>query len=78
MVDDLLDIVTLEDEENDNANDMDGMNFVITGSVNHFSNRSELLVLSLFIRYFVFDVTLPVTLPPLPSISSFTSLLFEK
>ena len=38
MVDDLLDIVTLEDEENDNANDMDGMNFVITGSVNHFSN----------------------------------------
>ena len=33
MVDDLLDIVTLEDEENDNANDMDGMNFVITGSV---------------------------------------------
>lgn len=41
MVDDLLDIVTLEDEENDNANDMEGMNFVITGSVNHFSNRSE-------------------------------------
>lgn len=41
MVDDLLDIITLEDEENDNANDMDGMNFVITGSVNHFSNRSE-------------------------------------
>ncbi len=41
MVDDLLDIVTLEDEENDNANDMDGMNFVITGSVNHFSNRSD-------------------------------------
>ena len=40
-VDDLLDIVTLEDEENDNANDMEGMNFVITGSVNHFSNRSE-------------------------------------
>lgn len=36
MVDDLLDIVTLEDEENDNANDMEGMNFVITGSVNHF------------------------------------------
>ena len=28
MVDDLLDIVTLEDEENDNANDMEGMNFV--------------------------------------------------
>lgn len=41
MIDDLLDIVTLKDEENDNANDMDGMNFVITGSVNHFSNRSE-------------------------------------
>ena len=41
MVDDLLDIVTLEDEENDNANDMEGMNFVITGSVNNFSNRSE-------------------------------------
>ena len=41
MVDDLLDIVTLEDEENDHANDMEGMNFVITGSVNHFSNRSE-------------------------------------
>lgn len=41
MVDDLLDIVTLEDEENDNANDMEGMNFVITGSVNYFSNRSE-------------------------------------
>lgn len=41
MVDDLFDIVTLEDEENDNANDMEGMNFVITGSVNHFSNRSE-------------------------------------
>lgn len=41
MVDDLLDIVTLEDEENDNANDMEGMNFVITGLVNHFSNRSE-------------------------------------
>ncbi len=41
MVYDLLDIVTLEDEENDNANDMEGMNFVITGSVNHFSNRSE-------------------------------------
>ena len=41
MVDDLLDIVTLEDEENDNANDMEGVNFVITGSVNHFSNRSE-------------------------------------
>lgn len=41
IVDDLLDIITLEDEENDTANDMDGMNFVITGSVNHFSNRSE-------------------------------------
>ena len=41
IVDDLLDIITLEDEENDTQNDMDGMNFVITGSVNHFSNRSE-------------------------------------
>ena len=41
VVDDLLDIVRLEDEDIENKNDMEGINFVITGSVNHFSNRSE-------------------------------------
>lgn len=39
VVDDLLKVVKMEDEELSVQNDMEGMNFVITGSVNHFSNR---------------------------------------
>ena len=39
VVDDLLKIIKLEDSESSVQNDMEGMNFVITGSVNHFSNR---------------------------------------
>lgn len=39
VVDDLLKIIKMEDSELSVQNDMEGMNFVITGSVNHFSNR---------------------------------------
>lgn len=39
VVDDLLKIIKIEDSESSVQNDMEGMNFVITGSVNHFSNR---------------------------------------
>ena len=39
LVDDLLKIIKMEDSESSVQNDMEGMNFVITGSVNHFSNR---------------------------------------
>ena len=39
VVDDLLKIIKIEDSESSVQNDMKGMNFVITGSVNHFSNR---------------------------------------
>ena len=39
VVDDLLKIIKMEDSESSIQNDMEGMNFVITGSVNHFSNR---------------------------------------
>ena len=39
VVDDLLKIIKMEDSESSVQNDMEGMNFVITGSVNHFSNR---------------------------------------
>ena len=40
-VDDLLGIVIFEDEAADNSQtDMEGMNFVVTGSVEYFSNRN--------------------------------------
>lgn len=39
VVDDLLKIIKIEDSESSVQNDMEGMNFVITGAVNHFSNR---------------------------------------
>ncbi len=39
VVDDLLKIIKMEDSESSVQNDMEGMNFVITGAVNHFSNR---------------------------------------
>ena len=39
VVDDFLKIIKMEDSELSVQNDMEGMNFVITGSVNHFSNR---------------------------------------
>ncbi len=39
VVDDLLKVVKMEDEELSVQNDMEGMNFVITGSVKHFPNR---------------------------------------
>ncbi|MCI6654983.1 MAG: NAD-dependent DNA ligase LigA [Clostridium sp.] len=39
VVDDLLKIIKMEDSESSVQNDMEGMNFVITGSVKHFSNR---------------------------------------
>ncbi len=39
VVDDLLKIIKMEDSESSVQNDMEGMNFVITGSVNHFPNR---------------------------------------
>lgn len=39
VVDDLIKIIKIEDSESSVQNDMEGMNFVITGSVNHFSNR---------------------------------------
>lgn len=39
VVDDLLKIIKMEDSESSVQNDMEGMNFVITGLVNHFSNR---------------------------------------
>ena len=39
VVDDLLKIIKMEDDELSVQNDMEGMNFVITGSVNHFPNR---------------------------------------
>lgn len=41
IVDDLLEIITLKDDENNSENNMEGINFVITGSVNHFSNRGK-------------------------------------
>ena len=42
MIDDLLTVVTLEKEEQTNqVMDMEGLQFVITGSVNHFANRKE-------------------------------------
>ena len=42
MLNHLLDEITLEKpEENNNAQIFEGMNFVITGSVNHFANRNE-------------------------------------
>lgn len=42
VVDDLLKIVKMKDDESSVQNDMEGMNFVITGSVNHFPNRAAL------------------------------------
>ena len=42
MLKNLLEEITLEKpEENSNAQIFEGMNFVITGSVNHFANRNE-------------------------------------
>ena len=43
MIDDLLTIVRFsEEEQQDGTESMEGIRFVITGSVNHFANRSEL------------------------------------
>lgn len=41
MIDDLLSVVVLEKENTEDGNSMDGIQFVITGSVNHFANRNE-------------------------------------
>ena len=45
MIDDLLSVVTFEEEENGGENNMEGIQFVITGSVNHFANRNEIKAL---------------------------------
>ena len=46
MVDELLEIVEFEKEnKSDVKEDMAGLNFVITGSVNHFANRNEVKAL---------------------------------
>ncbi|MDD7402870.1 MAG: NAD-dependent DNA ligase LigA [Butyribacter sp.] len=42
MIDDLLAVVTLVKEQQGNVNTMEGLQFVITGSVHYFANRSEL------------------------------------
>ena len=45
MIDDLLSVVMLEKEGESSVNNMEGLQFVITGSVNHFANRGELKAL---------------------------------
>lgn len=41
IIDDLLTLVSFEQEQqNDKVNNMEGIQFVITGSVNHFANRN--------------------------------------
>lgn len=45
MVDDLLSVVTLEKEEESNNANMQNIQFVITGSVEHFANRNEVKAL---------------------------------
>lgn len=42
MIDDLLAVVTLVKEQQGNVNTMEGLQFVITGSVHYFANRNEL------------------------------------
>ena len=42
MIDDLLKEMEFEqEEENKDAQNLENMNFVITGSLNHFTNRKE-------------------------------------
>ena len=45
MIDDLLTVVVLEKEREEGGNSMEGIQFVITGSVNHFANRNEVKAL---------------------------------
>ena len=45
MIDDLLSVVVLEQERTEGGNSMEGIQFVITGSVNHFANRNEVKAL---------------------------------
>ena len=45
MVDDLLSVITLEKEEESSNANMQELQFVITGSVNHFANRNEVKAL---------------------------------
>lgn len=45
MVDDLLSVITLEKEEESSNANMQELQFVITGSVNHFANRNEVKTL---------------------------------
>lgn len=45
MIDDLLSVVILEQEEAEGENNMEGIQFVITGSVSHFANRNEVKAL---------------------------------
>jgi len=42
MVDDLLSVIVLEPEEESGGNQMEGLSFVITGSLVHFPNRNAL------------------------------------
>ncbi len=44
-IDDLLSVITLEKEEENSVSDMEGIQFVITGSLNHFTNRNEMKAL---------------------------------
>ncbi len=44
-IDDLLSVITLEKEEENSVSDMEGNQFVITGSLNHFTNRNEMKAL---------------------------------
>lgn len=45
MIDDLLTVVVLEKEREEGGNSMEGIQFVITGSVNQFANRNEVKAL---------------------------------
>ena len=45
MIDDLLTVVVLEKEREEGGNSMEGIQFVITGGVNHFANRNEVKAL---------------------------------
>lgn len=45
MVEDLLSLVQLSQQKEESRQDMEGLQFVITGSVEHFSNRNQLKAL---------------------------------
>ena len=45
VIDDLLSVITLEKEAESSVSNMEGIQFVITGSVHHFANRNEIKAL---------------------------------